>query len=124
LYGDALRFLPTAFTSAEESTFPEPLTAWDYLKALGEVGRRLQDRALARPLAEVFADLGVDYATGAGKPREPFLFRDGDQEIECSDHLRKGNNPLTCLRIYFCSSDDGGFVIGHVGKQLDAKSPV
>jgi hypothetical protein len=68
LYGDALRFLPTAFTSAEESTFPEPLTAWDYLKALGEVGRRLQDRALARPLAEVFADLGVDYATGAGKP--------------------------------------------------------
>lgn len=124
LYGDALRFLPSAFASAEESTFPEPMTAWNYLKALGEVGRRLQDRALARPLAEVFADLGVDFATGAGKNAEPFVFRDGDQEIECSDHLRKGNNPLTCLRIYFCSSDDGGFVIGHVGKQLDAKVPV
>lgn len=121
LYGDSLRFLPSAFASAAESKFPEPVTAWNYLKALGEVGRRLQDRALARPLAEVFDDLGVDYASGEDKSGEPFIFRDGDQEIECTDHLRKGNNPLTCLRIYFCTSEDGGFIIGHVGRQLDVK---
>ncbi len=119
LYGDSLRFLPSAITSAEESSFPDPLIAWSYLKALGEVGRRLQDRALARPLAEVFADLGVDFVSGADQPTEAFTFKDGDREVECPDHLRKGNNPLTCLRIYFSSSEDGGFVIGHVGKQID-----
>lgn len=121
MYADALRLLPSAFTSAQESQFPDPDTAWKYLKALGEVGRRRQDRALGRPLAEVFADLGVDYSPGPSDParKTPYVFRDGDREIECADQLRKGSNPITCLRIYFTSSDDGGFVIGHVGRQID-----
>jgi len=121
MYSDALRFLPSAFTSAQESSFPDPDTAWKYLKALGEVGRRRQDRALGRPLAEVFADLGVDYSPGPsdGSRRTPYIFRDGDREIECGDQLRKGSNPITCLRIYFTSSDDGGFVVGHVGRQIE-----
>lgn len=121
LYGDSLRFLPSAFTSAEESTFPDPLLAWTYLKALGEVGRRLQDRALARPLAEVFADLGVEFvpASDSDEPIDAFIFDDGAHTIECPDYLRKGNNPLTCLRIYFTSSEDGGFIIGHVGKEIE-----
>ena len=38
--------------------------------------------------------------------------------------LRKGANPLTCLRIYFTSSEDGGFVIGHVGRQIEVAAPV
>lgn len=121
MYADALRLLPSAYTSAQESAFPDPDTAWKYLKALGEVGRRRQDRALGRPLAEVFADLGVDYSPGPtdGSRRTPYVFRDGDREIECGDQLRKGSNPITCLRIYFTSSDDGGFVIGHVGRQIE-----
>jgi hypothetical protein len=121
MYSDALRFLPSAFTSAQESSFPDPDTAWKYLKALGEVGRRRQDRALGRPLAEVFADLGVDYSPGPsdGSRRTPYIFRDGEREIECGDQLRKGSNPITCLRIYFTSSDDGGFVVGHVGRQIE-----
>ncbi len=122
LYGDALRFLPTAFAAARESTFPDPDTAWKYLKALGEVGRRRQDRALTRPLAEVFTDLGVDYSPSAsnnGTPKYPF--KDGDTDLDCADQLRQGNNPASCLRIYFTSSEDGGFVIGHVGRHLDAQ---
>ena len=121
LYPDALRILPTAIASARESEFPDADTAWAYLKALGEVGRRLQDRALGRPIGEVFADLGVDFAPGPSEPgrRTPYLFRDGDREIECPDQLRKGSNPATCLRIYFANSEDGGFVIGHVGRQID-----
>lgn len=121
LYTDALRILPSGIAAARESEFPDPDTTWAYLKALGEVGRRRQDRALGRPLGEVFADLGVDFSPGpsdAGR-RTPYLFRDGDREIECPDQLRKGSNPTTCLRIYFASSDDGGFVIGHVGRQID-----
>lgn len=121
MYSDALRLLPSAFTSARESTFPDPDTAWAYLKALGEVGRRRQDRALGRPLAEVFTDLEVDFSPGSSDPARnaPYTFRDGDREIACADQLRKGSNPITCLRIYFTSSEDGGFVIGHVGKQID-----
>jgi len=122
LYSDALRLLPSAFTSSKESEFPDPDTTWSYLKALGEVGRRRQDRALGRPLGEVFADLGVDYSPGPSDParRTPYVFRDGDREVECGDQLRKGSNPATCLRIYFASTEDGGFVIGHVGRQIDA----
>ncbi len=121
MYSDALRILPSALSSARESEFPDPDTAWSYLKALGEVGRRRQDRALSRPLGEVFADLGVDYSPGPNDPtrKTPYIFRDGDREVEAADQLRKGSNPVTCLRIYFASTEDGGFVIGHVGKQID-----
>ena len=121
LYSDALRILPTAFTSAASSTFPDSDTAWAYLKALGEVGRRRQDRALGRPLGEVLADLDVDYSPGASTPgrKSPYLFRDGDREVECADQLRQGSNPLTCLRVYFTNAPDGGFIIGHVGPQID-----
>ena len=126
MYADALRLLPSAYTAAQESAFPDPETAWKYLKTLGEVGRRRQDRALSRPLTEVFADLGVDYSPGPtdGSRKTPYVFRDGDREIECADQLRKGSNPNTCLRIYFTSSDDGGFVIGHVGRQIEVPRPV
>jgi hypothetical protein len=125
LYSDALRLLPSASTSARESTFPDPETAWSYLKALGEVGRRRQDRALGRPLGEVFIDLGVDFSPGPtdGGRKTPYIFRDGEREIECADQLRKGSNPITCLRIYFTSSEDGGFVIGHVGRQIEIAIP-
>jgi len=121
IYSDALRILPTAFVAARESEFPDPDTTWSYLKALGEVGRRRQDRALSRPLGEVFADLGVDFSPGPSDPtrKTPYVFRDGDREVEAADQLRKGANPQTCLRIYFASTEDGGFVIGHVGKQID-----
>jgi regulator of replication initiation timing len=121
LYSDALRILPSAYASSKESEFPDPDTAWSYLKALGEVGRRRQDRALGRPLGEVFADLGVDYSPGPSDPtrKTPYIFREGDREVECADQLRKGSNPVTCLRIYFASTEDGGFVIGHVGRQID-----
>ena len=89
------------------------------------MGRRRQDRALGRPLAEVFADLGVDFSPGPtdGSRKTPYIFRDGDREIECADQLRKGSNPITCLRIYFTSSEDGGFVIGHVGRQIETVVP-
>ena len=126
IYSDVLSLLPSAFTSAEASTFPDPATAWKYLKALGEVGRRRQDRALGRALAEVFTDLGVDYSPGPADDarRTPYVFSDGERDVECADQLRKGSNPNTCLRIYFASSDDGGFIIGHVGRQIEVPDAV
>ena len=126
MYADALRLLPSAFASARESEFPDPDTAWKYLKTLGEVGRRRQDRALSRPLTEVFTDLGVDYTPGSSDSayRTPYVFPDGSSEIECPEQLRRGSNPDTGLRIYFASSDDGGFVIGHVGRQIEIAKQV
>ncbi|MBL0172813.1 MAG: hypothetical protein IPP90_19310 [Gemmatimonadaceae bacterium] len=126
MYADALRLLPTAFVAARESEFPDPDTAWKYLKTLGEVGRRRQDRALSRPLTEVFTDLGVDYTPGSTDSayKTPYVFPDGSAEIECPDQLRRGSNPDTGLRIYFSSSDDGGFVIGHVGRQIEIAKQV
>jgi hypothetical protein len=124
MYADALRLLPSAFSSAKESEFPDPDTAWKYLKALGEVGRRRQDRALGRPLSEVFADLGVDYTPGSTDRLQDAVRPDGNGEIECPDQLRRGSNPDTGLRIYFASSDDGGFVIGHVGRQIEIAKQV
>jgi hypothetical protein len=121
MYADVLRFLPGALTAARESEFPDPDTAWRYLRALGEVGRRRQDRALSRSLSDVFVDLDVDYTPGPTDPayKSPHVFLDGTREIECPDQLRRGSNPDTGLRIYFASLDDGGFVIGHVGRQID-----
>jgi len=126
MYADALRLLPSAFSSAKESEFPDPDTAWKYLKALGEVGRRRQDRGLGRPLSEVFADLGVDYTPGSTDSayKTPYVFPDGSGEMDCPDQLRRGSNPDTGLRIYFSSSDDGGFVIGHVGRQIEIAKQV
>ncbi len=126
IYSDALSLLPSAFTSAEASTFPDPDVAWQYLKALGEVARRRQDRALGRSLPEVFADLGVDYSPGPADDarRTPYVFSNGERDIECADQLRKGSNPNTCLRIYFTSADDGGFIIGHVGRQIEVPDSV
>jgi len=124
MYADVLRILPSAYAAARESEFPDHAMTWQYLKALGEVGRRRQDHALNRPLGEVFADLGVEFTPGPGDPtkRTPYLFRDGDRELECPDQLRKGSNPNTCLRIYFADGEDGGFVIGHVGRQIDVRA--
>jgi hypothetical protein len=126
MYADALRILPSAYSSAKESEFPDPETAWKYLKSLGEVGRRLQDRALSRSLTEVFADLGVDYTPGPTDSayKTPYIFADGSHEIECPDQLRRGSNPDTGLRIYFTTSDDGGFIIGHVGRQIEVAKEV
>jgi hypothetical protein len=69
----------------------------------------------------VLTDLDVDYSPGASTPgrKSPYLFRDGDREVECADQLRQGSNPLTCLRVYFTNAPDGGFIIGHVGPQID-----
>jgi hypothetical protein len=124
MYADVLRILPSAYAAARASEFPDFLMTWQYLKALGEVGRRRQDHALNRPLGEVFADLGVEFTPGPndGTTRTPYLFRDGDRETECPDQLRKGSNPNTCLRIYFADGEDGGFVIGHVGRQIDVRT--
>ena len=124
MYADALRILPSTVAAARESEFPDYAMTWQYLKALGEVGRRRQDHALSRPLGEVFADLGVEFTPGPTDPtkRTPYLFRDGDRDIECPDQLRKGSNPNTCLRIYFADGEDGGFVIGHVGRQIDVRT--
>lgn len=126
MYADALRLLPTAFASARDSEFPDPETTWAYLKTLGEVGRRRQDRALSRPLTEVFADLGVDYTPGSTDSayKTPYVFPDGPAAMECPEQLRRGSNPDTGLRIYFASSDDGGFVIGHVGRQIEIAKQV
>jgi hypothetical protein len=126
MYSDALRLLPSAFAAARSSEFPDPDMAWKYLRALGEVGRRRQDRALSRPLTEVFQDLDVDYTPGASDSvyKTPYVFPDGNSEIECPDQLRRGSNPDTGLRIYFASTDDGGFVIGHVGKQIEIAKQV
>ncbi len=126
MYGDALRILPTAYASSRESEFPDPDTAWKYLKALGEVGRRRQDRALGRPLDEVFTDLGVDYTPGSTDSayKTPYVFMDGSREYECPDQLRRGSNPDTGLRIYFATSDDGGFILGHVGRQIEIAKQV
>ncbi|MEI6741253.1 MAG: hypothetical protein WCK74_13170 [Gemmatimonadaceae bacterium] len=126
MYADVLRFLPGAMTAARESEFPDPDTAWRYLRALGEVGRRRQDRALSRSLSDVFVDLDVDYTPGPTDPayKSPHVFLDGNREIECPDQLRRGSNPDTGLRIYFASLDDGGFIIGHVGRQIEIAKQV
>ena len=44
--------------------------------------------------------------------------------MDCPDQLRRGSNPDTGLRIFFSSSDDGGFVIGHVGRQIEIAKQV
>lgn len=125
LYPDALEILPTALKSAEESLFPDALTAWRYMKTLGEIARKRRDRMLYKSLEEAFAEQDVEfvagpYEPGVRRPRDQYTFRAAEREVDCLDQLRRGENPATCLRVYFTSSEDGGFIVGHVGRQLDS----
>ncbi|MBC8089630.1 MAG: hypothetical protein H7Z40_20395 [Phycisphaerae bacterium] len=125
LYPDALEVLPTALKSAEESLFPDAATAWRYMKTLGEVARKRRDRMLYKPLEEAFAEQDVEFVPGHYEPgvrraRDQYTFRAAEREVDCLDQLRRGENPATCLRVYFTSSEDGGFIVGHVGRQLDS----
>lgn len=125
LYPDALEILPSALKSAEESLFPDALTAWRYMKTLGEVARKRRDRMLYKTLDEAFAEADVEfvagpYEPGVRRPRDQYTFRTAEREVDCLDQLRRGENPATCLRVYFTSSEDGGFIVGHVGRQLDS----
>lgn len=125
LYPDALEILPSALKSAEESLFPDAKTAWHFMKTMGEIARKRRDRMLYKSVEEAFHDADIEYVPGPYEPgirrqRDQYTFRAADREVDCLDQLRRGENPATCLRVYFTSSEDGGFIIGHVGRQLDS----
>jgi hypothetical protein len=124
---DALRFLPSAFTSSADALFERPeelLAAFDVMASLareaganrGSVGMRLE-------LA--FEQHGLDFAPGIAKNSSKAMraqyesVDEGGEEHFFPLHLRFGTSRDTAhaARIYFHGDllKHGLFVIGHVG---------
>jgi hypothetical protein len=132
LFPDDLLILPNALSSATDSPYRDPGEVAQALAAIAEVARRLRGGKLGKKLQDVFAELGVDYSGGLApttpkKLRKQYVFRDGDRERVCEEHLRIGGgsyDPSDSLRIYINTKDrpQGRVVIGHVGGHLDVIS--
>jgi hypothetical protein len=130
LFGDRLRFLPRAWTSAELSPFERPLEVLDAFRALaGVAALRASSGSLRAPMRETLSAFGLDYRPGItrGTPRrlrQQYEIPDEDGNIHfCAEHLVFGAslNPEHCLRVYLVSPTDEEprFVIGHVGRHAE-----
>lgn len=128
LTSDTLNILPSAYETAEESGYAQPELILDYLLALGEVAAKKHDDSLGTTLRDTFRARGIDYSPKNSENTETRLraqyrFKDGATTYVCEEHLRRGNDPALGLRIYFDSeTDDGRFVIGHIGRHLDTNT--
>lgn len=132
LFPDYVRILPSALTTAESSPYSRPELVWGALRAIESIATRRRQGPLGKNLKDAFQELGLDYRAGiAGttsrRLRGQYVFRDGDHEVPCEEHLCLGGgsyDPATCLRIYFSSerSDATEFIVGHVGRHLDGMS--
>jgi hypothetical protein len=125
---DALYILMSAYESAAESGYTQPDVILDYLTTMADIARRRRAGALGMNLRDAFKDKGIDYApknaeNTRGSLRAQYRFSEGDGEWLCEEHLRRGSDPALGLRIYFTSeTNDGRFVVGHIGRHLDTNT--
>lgn len=131
LFEDELLILDDAVASAEDSPYLSPEDAARGLAAIAEVSRRMQSGRLGRPIQEVFAQLGMDYAGGlsattAKKVRQQYTYSHEGVDYACEEHLCFGTSydPAHCLRIYFSTKQrpNGRVVVAHVGRHKDVMS--
>ena len=122
-----LRFLDSAFTSAEESPYEQPDRVYAALRVLNELGvKKASGQTLGSGLPDYLRERGVNYVGGEsqttnGRFGEERAFRDGDSHREMMAHLRFGTSgdPRHCARIYLQWDNDAKeWVIGHVGRHL------
>jgi hypothetical protein len=132
LFEADLLFLATAFDSARESPYGRPQDVLEALRVTAEIARAKRSGPLGTRLDVAFRERGVDYRSGLSKNtsrklRRQYVFPDAaGRGFACEEHLCFGgatHDPAECARIYLCTdTEDGRFVIGHVGRHLKIMS--
>lgn len=129
LFDEDFMLLPTALTTASESSYVRPRRAFELLASLAGLSRKLREGPLGRSMKEYFADQGIDYRQGINKQaskkiRDQHIFENDGRKYFCDEHLCEGNayDDRFSLRIYFTSDATQGVVVGHIGRHLDTDS--
>jgi hypothetical protein len=122
-----LRFLGSAFRSADDSPFKRPSEVFEAFEALDAVASEWQ--AGNGRLGKTWGDALVDYGfelketisdQTLGRYRSDYTFTDETRQLLCDKHMTLGKKtPDTCLSIHWYR-DDGAraLIIGHCGRHL------
>jgi hypothetical protein len=124
---DNLEFLPTAFSSAEDSPFKKPERALQALLAIDQVaGRWLASLNGGSPIGSVrehFKKLGFTYAddislTSRGKWGNEYKTNFKGVEYDIGQHITIGGKQAdTCLSVHMAwLKDERKVLIAHVGR--------
>ncbi len=131
MFGDYLRVLPSAYSSAEASPYRRPGQILAALKALADIASARRQGPLGRNLRDVFTERGLDYRAGITdntppRLRQQYEFSDEGNSYTCEEHICFGTSydPADCARIYFSSrlEGEGRLIIGHVGRHFEVQS--
>ena len=120
---DKLRFLPTAFTSANDSQFQRPDAVGRALEVLDACGKARAEGPLGRNITDWMSERNVDYAAHESESTQERhsderTFYDPEREVfvHMPAHVKIGGNKL---RIHVrWESDAGEWLVGWVGDHL------
>jgi hypothetical protein len=123
---ESIRFLPSAFESANESPYHAPASVYTAFETLDELALELDVGTLGQRLEDWLGERGVVYSPHESQPPmgrwgHERRSHDGPSEREIQGHLKFGadGDPQYCLRIYTeWDSDERRWLIGHVGRHL------
>ncbi len=122
-----LRFLDSAFASADDSPYEHPEKIYAALVEMNELAvLRAAGQPLGMDIVQYLEEKGIDYTAQESQITQSKFgderdFRDGARKWLMTAHVRFGNavDPRYCARIYVDWDDSQKeWVIGHVGKHL------
>ena len=128
-----LLFLPTAFSSAKDNPYRNPIEVLEALRVLNQAAETSisNKNRLGQSLSNWLRARGCDYGDGISElsskdDRKQHEFTHEDQMFFCDKHLRLGSGKHSdrdCLRIYFSiEPHDKKWVVAHVGEHLNCAS--
>ncbi|MBI2764845.1 MAG: hypothetical protein HYX53_02910 [Chloroflexi bacterium] len=121
-----LRFLDSAFESAEKSNYFWPDRVFDAFEGLDELAELRQRGSLGMDIERWLGERGIEYAahlspTTRSKYGRHYTFRVDGVDLIMEEHLVFGNDgdPDRCLRVHMAwDSAAAVWLIGHVGRHL------
>ncbi len=128
---DKLRFLRSAFDSADGYPYRNPGEVYKALSLLQQVAAARIEGPLGMSIENWLEERGCDYAPRESQPTmqefgERRRFRDGRQYVEMQEHIKIGrgtSNKQHYIRIHFCWEDEARqYLVGHVGEHLPTVS--
>lgn len=121
-----LRFLDSAYESAEKSNYRWPDRVFDAFEALDELAELRHRGSLGMDIERWLSERGIEYAahlspTTRSKYGQHYTFRVDGVDRVMEEHLVFGNDgdPDRCLRVHMeWDADAAVWLIGHVGRHL------
>ncbi len=125
---DKLKFLGSAFDSAEDYPFQYPTEVYRAFSLLQQLAVARSQGPLGRRVEDWMKDQGCDYAAHEGEPtmqqfgkHRRFWDEIRKQYLEMQEHIKLGRtfDKQHYIRIHFCwEAESSQYIIGHVGEHL------